>query len=73
MSLMQNGVLAASLILLCGCSPQKTELRPPVGRYQIVADPRYDGVFWIDTVTGETMQCQWAEKTWQCFSVKKGQ
>lgn len=44
-----------------------------IGRYQIIDDPRHDGVFWIDTAKGEVQQCQWTELdkgSWRCFTVK---
>jgi hypothetical protein len=43
-----------------------------VGRYQIVNDPKHDGIFWVDTVTGAVKQCQWlkSKNEWACFDVR---
>lgn len=74
---MKRGVLFLTA-WVAGCQgasdPQAFETRADteIGRYQIVNDTKNDGVFWIDTATGLTQQCQWnaVGNEWQCYTVR---
>ena len=63
--------LLAMSIVVIGCQSREPQ---KIGRYQIVNDTKNDGVFWVDTVTGQTEQCLWAaeQSHWSCFKVKDG-
>ena len=70
--------VATAAVLLAGCqdiepmSEQSAQPELAIGRYQIVNDTKNDGVFWVDTTTGRTEQCQWVSQVeeWRCFTVK---
>ena len=68
-------IVTIGAILMSGCN--QSEIIPQeaseIGRYQIINDPKHDGVFWIDTATGSVEQCQWTDLnggSWKCFGVK---
>lgn len=68
-------IVTIGAILMSGCNqseiiPQETS---EIGRYQMIGDPKHDGVFVFDTSTGSVQQCQWTELeggSWRCILVR---
>lgn len=63
-------------IIMTSCKQKENNVqleKSEIGRYQIVNDTKNDGVFWIDTATGNVQQCQWTDLdkgSWRCWTVK---